>query len=574
MTATALAKAAPGPMLLELEDELQALMRDAEKEMENLGRDFEGLARETGVVLETAAVIVGCAEGERLSSVLPQVENLGAAAKTFIRGRLGASSGILDTVIAEEKLLKHLSHLTRGQKAIVRETEMLRVLTNIEVARLGEVGAGFQYLAHELDDFSQSVARSTNELTCHTDERGKAIEETRRTLGVELPEMREQFTHIEESLANAVREVGTTLAQLVDTPVRFRGCVEDVAGQIAGVVAAVQAHDITRQQLEHVKAALGMIAVGLEDRDPVSPGTMRAGLTIQTWQLRNVRGTVEGWLAQIRTCLEGIARIASSELMRLSPLITGQEKTLAAQLARVESLEQDCEAGDAKVQASFAGISGLMQLVGEHLERSKSVRDRLQLLMFNSIIEASHLGTQADGILEISTTIKRIAATWGEITTKSEAAAGEIQTLVDRSRATLEAFSEESYQALREARAGTEAALGMLAEAGQCADTRGREIEQAVLALQGRIAEIRGTGDRLEAGFRRLDRAMEGIDAAREQLEKDERQTGEPYNEEEVEGRFAANYTTEMERAVLRAALAGGPMPAAQSIAGNSVELF
>ncbi|HEY1500765.1 MAG TPA: hypothetical protein VGF88_14385 [Acidobacteriaceae bacterium] len=571
MTATAAAEATVPSALRGLEDELRTLMRGAETEMETLGRDFEGLASATATILETAGVIVGCAEGERMESVLPQVQRLGAAAKVFIRDRLRASAGILDTVIAEEGLLKRLSDLTRGQKAIVRETEMLRVLTNIEVARLGEVGAGFQYLAHELDDFSQSVARSTHELTSHTEERKKAIGETRRSLGVELPEMRQEFARIEASLDEAMTAVDGTLGEMSQTPARFRASVEEVAREIGGVVAAVQAHDITRQQMEHVHDALEMIAAALERGDAEEAGAMRAGLAIQAYQIRNVQGTVDGWLAQIRGCLEGIARIASSELLKIGPVMVNEETALCSQLARVEKLEEDCEAGDAQVQASFAGISGLMQLVSEHLERSKSVRDRLQLLMFNSIVEASHLGTQADGILEISRTIKRISATWGEITAQSEAAAQEIRMLVERSRATLDTFSEGGYRILREARSGTETAVGILGEAARCADSRGHEIETTVRALQARIAEIGGAGDRLEAGFCGLVTALGVIDAARQQLGEEGRPCGAA---EELERRFSASYTTEMERAVLRAALQGGPLPAAQSFAGNSVELF
>ena len=35
-------------------------------------------------------------------------------------------------------------------------------------------------------------------------------------------------------------------------------CAEETAQQIAGVVAAIQAHDITRQQIEHVQQSLGI----------------------------------------------------------------------------------------------------------------------------------------------------------------------------------------------------------------------------------------------------------------------------------------------------------------------------
>ncbi len=574
-------RAAAPRALRELAGELRAVVADSEKEMETLGRDFEGLAGQTNFVLENAGEIISCIEGGRMGSVLPGVRQLESAAKDFLRERLGTTARILEAVAGEAALLERLAQLTRGQKAIVRETEMLRVLTNIEVARLGEVGAGFQYLAHELDDFSQTVARSTNELTSHTDDRRRALEETRRTLEVELPRMREEFRRIEESLDNALSVVETTLGQTHGTPLRFRACVEGIAGQIGGVVAAIQAHDITRQQIEHVYAALGVLATGLEsseevaDARPEGLAEMRAGLTIQSYQLRNVRETVRGWTTQIRTCLEGIAHIASSEILDLAPLVLGQESALAAQLTRIERLEQECETGNAAVQESFAGIYGLMQLVGEHLERSKSVRDRLQLLMFNSIVEASHLGTQADGILEISTTIKRISAAWAGITAQSEAATAEIRERVEQSREALRAFSDGSDENLRAARARTMDGLGILREGADCAESRGRAIQTAIGDLQAKVAGIGGAADRLESCFGRLEAALEGTEAARRELKQDGAPGAERWDMEALERQYSAGYTTEMERAVLRAALTGGPLPAAQqSFAGNSVELF
>jgi chromosome segregation ATPase len=550
--------------------ELRTLLIDSEKEMEGLGHDFQALAREANAILEAAGVIVSCAESERMASVLPGVQKLAGAAQEFIRGRLEATAGVLDTVVAEEKLLERLTQLTRGQKAIVKETGMLRVLTNIEVARLGEVGAGFEYLAHELDDFSQAVARSTSELMEHTESRRKATGETRRTLANGLPGMREQFARIGKRLESAVGEVDAALGELRQTPQRFRSCVEEVATQIAGVVSAIQSHDITRQQIDHVEIALRTIAEAGEQDGAMA----RAGLTIQNYQLRNVRRTIDGWTAQIRSCLEGIGHIASAELLDLGRAVMRQEGALSAQLTHIDRLEEECESSDAQVQASFAGIAGLMQLVTEHLERSKSVRDRLQLLMFNSIVEASHLGTQADGILEISTSIKRISATWAGITTQSEEATGQIRGLVEASHGTVESFSEASYAGLREARGETMTGLEVLREAASCAERKGAEVEDAVRKVQARIAEIGATGERLEAGFRRLEAALEEIESVRRQMEEEGRGEGS-FDRGAVEQRFAENYTTEMERAVLRAALEGGPLPPVEeTLAGNSVELF
>jgi hypothetical protein len=551
--------------------ELRSLLTESEKEMGQLARDFEVLARETNGIVATAGVIVSCAESEGMASVLPGVQKLASTAQAFIRDRLEATANVLATVVAEEKLLERLTQLTRGQKAIARETGMLRVLTNIEVARLGEVGASFQYLAHELDDFSQSVARSTSELLEQTEGRRKAIGETRRMLTDGLPGMQEQFRRIETSLGTAIGEIDAALGELLQTPLRFQGCVKEVAAQIAGVVAAIQGQDITRQQIEHVESALARIGEAL-DRGDEGEET-RAGLTIQSYQLRNVRRTIDGWTAQIRGCLEGIGHIASSDLLELGRAVMRQESALSAQLTHIDRLEEECESGDAKVQASFAGIAGLMQLVTEHLQRSKSVRDRLQLLMFNSIVEASHLGTQADGILEISTSIKRISAAWEGITTQSEEATGKIRGLVEESHGTVESFSVASYAGVREARSETLLGLEVLREAAGCAETHGREVERAVRGVQARIAEIGASGERLEIGFRPLEAALGEIERMRRSLEAGGTQGS--FDAHALEQRCSAEYTTEMERAVLRAALVGGPLPAVEStFAGNSVELF
>ena len=72
---------------------------------------------------------------------------------------------------------------------------------------------------------------------------------------------------------------------------------------------------IRDRQIEHVCEALATIAAEPEENgtDPAANrlAEMQTGLTIQSYQLRNARETVRGWVAQIRTCLEGIAHIAS-----------------------------------------------------------------------------------------------------------------------------------------------------------------------------------------------------------------------------------------------------------------------
>jgi len=301
-------------------------------------------------------------------------------------------------------------------------------------------------------------------------------------------------------------------------------------------------------------------------------------LRIQKAQLGNVRETARSWTAQIERCLEAIAQVAAAEIVTLSRMVLEQEQALAGQVGQIGQMEQAALGGNEKVRASMGGMEGLMELVGKHLQRSRGVRERLQLLMFNSIIEASHLGTQADGILEISRSIKGIAATWSTMTDESEAAMRAMLELVEAGRATMGIF--EGSESLSAALEETERGLGVLREAARCAESRGKEIEQATRQLQSRIADIAGAGRRLDATMGQLTGVMETIEAAGQMggtPEAEAAMADDVSAEEraEIERMFSGSYTTEMERTVMRAVLHGEPaamQPA--SFAGNSVELF
>jgi methyl-accepting chemotaxis protein len=581
----------PACLVDKAERELQALISESEKEICIVSRGFSELASDTDAILRLAGAIAGCVEDERVLSVLPKVQSLGTAAKVSIGARLEATTGILEIVSSEAKLLERISTLTRNQRSIARETQTLSVLTNIEVARLGKSGSGFQYLAHELDEFSQSVVKSSKEVTSHTDERKASIEEAKRMLAAGLPRIRQQFARIEFELSGALAAVEAGQNQLLQAPVLFRGCVEEIAGQIAGVVTAVQGHDITRQQIEHVQEALRLIAVKLKTVEEASGGQneaqtaapddaqnashVAAGLLIQIYQLRSIQGTVSDWLEQIRLCTDGIMRISSSELVGIGPIVLEQESKLSAQLAQIEALELQCQTGNEEVQATFTGLSSLMELVGEHLTRSRAVRERMQLLTFNSIVEASHLGSRADAILEISQSIKRISTSWSEMTDRSAQTMDEILGMVEQVETAMQAFSSSGKEELDEARAETRVGLEALRSAAAFASGHAAEIESSTAKLQSRLKIVGEARERLDNCFARIGAVLEGIEELGREWETGHPEALARCNRPEVEEMFSASYTTEMERLFLRAALYGEPLPEAdQILAGNDVELF
>jgi predicted transcriptional regulator len=560
---------------------LHELARTTQTQITLVANTFKGLAGHADTISGLAAGIVARVETDNISTVLTSVQTLSTVARRFIAERLQATTGLLETVATEVTLLKQLNSVTGAHSVIALKTKALSVLTNIEVARLGAVGAGFNYLAHELADFSDSLTRDTQELANHTDGDRVEVAHTKQVLSAELPRLREKLTFAEVALGGDLTALNTSLAQLSAEPEALRRSLQEIGQQIAGVVAAVQAHDITRQQLEHVHQALEGISKKLphdgepDDRVAQEAPRVYAGLLIQTYQLKNIKETVTHWTSQINTCMAGILRVSASELVGIGPLVLEQEREVSSHLAHIELLERQSQAYSEKIRAALAGLSTLAQLVSEHLQKTKSVRNRLRLLSFNSVIEASRLGAKAHAILSIARIIQEISAEWSEISDRSEHTMQGIFDLVTRTNQVMEAFSESSSEKLHEAQAHTRAGLENLRSAAAFAAAHSLQMKDVTDTMQVETAAVGKTGGLFDASFALLDEVMASVQELTSQFESDYPGISRRFDAAEVGEFFAASYTTEVERDVLHAALRGTAMPVAQqSFAGNTVELF
>ena len=568
-------------MLKRAKGELQLIAGATESQIQSVASAFQGLAGQADEILNLAGDIVGCVESESVSSILPKVQALGIAGRKFIGARLEATAGILETVAAEVKILRQLSKVTSQQAEIALKTKALSVLTNVEVAHLGAAGSGFQYLARELAEFSKSLVADAKALESYTDARRAAIEDTRRALSGELPRLREKLALIELDLGKDLTALESSLTELSNAPAQFRASVEEIARQIAGVVSAVQAHDITRQQSEHVEEAFDLISERLSGSGARENGAGQelpqayAGLTIQIYQLESIQVTVENWTSQIKQCMGGIHRISASETVGIGPMVLAREEDVSSQLAHIELLERESLACGTRIQRTLEGLASLMQFVTEHVRRSRSILGRLRLLSFNSIIEASHLGTKADAVLAIAKTIKEISVEWSAITGHSGDAMRQMQALGKETERMREAFSEAGNEKLREAQSQTRAGLENLRAAAAFADSQSRKMEAITAKMQAQSVEADATDNFLNSWSGQIKAILMQLESAKLGLEHDHPGVKDLCDEGEAERLYAAAYTTEMERKVMHAALRGDPLPAAQlALEGNSVELF
>ncbi len=557
--------------------DLERLERSSAQEVEAVADAFKNLASQANTILEQAAAIVECVGKESMGTVFSSVQGLCLTVKDFLGRRLEAASTILEAMGEEEKFLRQLIRVTQKQEAIARHLRALSVLTNVEVPHLGRDGSNFQLLAQELSAFSKSLTQQTLDLARDAESRSQAMVETRNELAASLPRLRGEMTHLEDGIGKTLQVIDAGLSQQAEVPAQFRRCAEETAQQIAGVVAAIQAHDITRQQIEHVQQSLQLIAARITAAD-FSRGDdlaiAHAGLRIQILQLQTIQETVTNWTSQVQRCMEGIQQLSASGVAGIGPKVLRQEQELSAELAHIELLQQKSEEYSGRMQVSLSGLSSLVDLANMHLKRSQLIRGRLQILMFNSLIEAQRLGERGVVVGAIARLIKEVSEEWDALGKQSQLALSEILGLVERTTALMEIFSEASCQKLRAEQGQTRVALDSVRGTAGFVASEAAQMQTVTENMHAHLAEVAATGKRLEICFGNLDSVRGQIEGLARDWESSDL-TARLCDAGEVESWLSGFYTTEIERSVMQAALHGTALPVVeQSFAGNAVELF
>jgi hypothetical protein len=562
-------------------NDLSSLLLASETEIGSLTLAFQQLATQANATLALTSAIVGCIEDDSVTSVLPGMRALGSSAANFLQTRLNASGEILQTISGERNLLRQLSMVTSSQSMIAVKTRILTMMTNVEVGRLGVAGTGFQHLATELAKFSLDLGEQTDELSLHTEGRKRAIEETECVLTKEVPHLTLEMSRIQINLADDLKALESGLIGISAMPAQFRACVAQIAIQITGVIAAIQSHDITRQQIEHVREALTRIASGLRGVGilPRSSKSQQSraytGIAIQIAQLQHIRASVDRWTSQIRDCLDGIVKASASDLVDLGRVLLAQEREISAKLNHVDLLERQTKGCCERIRQTVGEHAGLLRLIERQGKKAAAVRQLLHLLSLNSSVEASGLGARANAILEISNGISEISSEWRTITDRSESLMQEIAGLVERVGSLMTTLCEAGDGQLREAHLRSHEGLAPLHAAATLADAKAKDIQLGLRKMQTMSHTIAGSGDVLNAAYAHIDSILGELCTLQSRLKSASSSIDVGCDTAEIEQLYSASYTTEAERAVLQTVLHGVTAPSTdQALGGNNVELF
>ena len=250
-----------------------------------------------------------------------------------------------------------------------------------------------------------------------------------------------------------------------------------VRREIGEIVMSLQAHDITRQQVEHAAAALGQWDEEVSGR---SAALLVRVCGLQRAQLEHSKESFLAAVEQVRESLSGISR-------NVSGMAAESAEVLGSAAGREDSFLAEMEQGFAGIRVALTeyaesryALSTVAETVADSVRKMSefvaTIEDigyRMQRIALNANIRAIRIGEQGSALGAVADAIQRLAA---DSTDQTEVVALGIREVADGSGRLSAELMESGEQLARE--------LEQVIAAFHAADAENRR----------RLAEIAETG--------------------------------------------------------------------------------
>lgn len=312
--------------------------------------------------------------------------------------------------------------------ANVLTLRMLATLTRIESAHLAHNARGILFLAEEVGEQANGIA-----------DRAETFLSQSQGLLDGLREARQRVERLQRNQSQAgplaLREVARVLSALMRhrdaTGERLEqtvGLSRDIARHTGEVVASLQFHDITRQRLEHVAAAL---------RQPARTRRRQQGALLRLQaghvehaghDLQSASQRVSDSLAAIAGATESLARFladgdGATDTARLDAPGPGcaPSTPLEQQLVQAEPALQAVHRGAGEITSEVRALTeSLAQVFSLHgslaalAHEVEAITEAIKRVGINASIRASTLGSQGAPLAAIAQAVQGFSSSVGE----------------------------------------------------------------------------------------------------------------------------------------------------------------
>lgn len=312
-------------------------------------------------------------------------------------------------------LLENVAGPLSGFKKVNKVLRMLGISTKIESARLGQKAAGFDSLASDVGDLSVQVNDKAAIILRRKDDLARTIAQT-------LVKVLESGAQQHDKVIATLNRTRASLDALTAINARCSSSVagvsavsDEVSRNIGDVVMSMQAHDIVRQQIEHVDETLGelkqRLISGVAGADEVA-----SICELQTAQLRHAAKALDSAVQTIVQSLKEVARKQSGLSAQTSGMAGIADQAGGSFFTEMEkdiSVVNEALLESSRVNRSLClAMGSVAETVGEistFVGDIETIGEEIKLIALNAQIQSAYTGTEGASLGVLAEAIQRLS---------------------------------------------------------------------------------------------------------------------------------------------------------------------
>lgn len=356
-----------------------------------------------------------------LNTALNEITDRITATEHFISSEMGNLREI-------SILISDAVDILSGFKRLMKRLRIFSISTRIESERLGDAGAGFHVISQLIDDLADDIRDKFDAIRNSSGQLSSIIAQTMKQI-VALDQKRKAESgnlaeEIDSNIAFLTRKYQQAGSELLSLSELSGG----ITKSMSDIVASLQFHDITRQQLEHILAALEDCTVladtifesddYLNDTDNHrKAGEMYHLIMIQNAQVQNSRDEL---LRAVETISSGLSQIREntiSEVRRLGSLTGGAESRnqgnqlnrLTDSFLKIPEMLSKVNVITSELKLSVQSVLPLVNellLFSEHIDK---ISAEIKLIALNASVKAARAGIEGRGLGVLADAIQELS---------------------------------------------------------------------------------------------------------------------------------------------------------------------
>lgn len=406
-------------------ESLRLLAGATEDEFLQMGSQLQSFYQRSVDITNMSGQLMEIVSGERLQTLIERLRQMMSDMEQYLAGARRSSGESFQTLERVQGLLDQLIQPLQGFQKMNKTLRMLSISTKIESARLGELGSGFVNLAMDVEKLSHQVNEKSATILKHRQLLASNIDTNLNSVHSN------EKVHDTEA-HGALSGTASALQKLIDVAQRCAGfgsmvseVSADVSSNISEVVSSQQAHDITRQQVEHVVEALDKLNTDITESVTTVAGeelyrklVIEAGdvCELQEAQLRFAVSELYAAVCAIVENLRDVARkqsLMARETLSLAGVADSGGSSFVDELKQgmssITSALIYCAQSDRNISDTMESVATTIRQITGFVEDIEYIGSEIDLIALNSQVKAALTGQEGAALGVLAEAIKRLS---------------------------------------------------------------------------------------------------------------------------------------------------------------------